>query len=231
MMNWWTSQFNTQGQIQISFFFGRGFLVFSVFSSKRVRGWKTQHTIKETYWEDMLRILGWSPMDLSCRNRTLLHRSRLDNIFSEFESPFDNRTKVFQSNLRRQLRKLPKILKSVKIIYYYWLLCIRGLRQDAASAARSWAEARHILGQLGTWKPDSLVPALPSSVHSQRFFSVAPAISRPHSRNVAWHCLIFWSIICLRFDLCLFFSNIIKYLEGDCFDRYLTLWISWILSS
>ena len=34
---------------------------------------------------------------------------------------------LFQSNLRKQIRKLPKILKSVKIIHYYSLLFIRVL--------------------------------------------------------------------------------------------------------
>ena len=37
------------------------------------------------------------------------------------------RVSLFQSNLRKQIRKLPKILKSVKSIHYYWLLCIRVL--------------------------------------------------------------------------------------------------------
>ena len=38
---------------------------------------------------------------------------------------------LFQSNLRKQIRKLPKILKSVKIIHHYSLLFIRVLTQDA----------------------------------------------------------------------------------------------------
>ena len=37
------------------------------------------------------------------------------------------RVSLFQSNLRKQIRKLPEILKSVKSIHYYWLLCIRVL--------------------------------------------------------------------------------------------------------
>ena len=34
---------------------------------------------------------------------------------------------LFRSNLRKQIRKLPKILKSVKIIQYYSILFIRVL--------------------------------------------------------------------------------------------------------
>ena len=38
---------------------------------------------------------------------------------------------LFQSNLRKRIRKLPKILKSVKIIHYFSILFIRVLTQDA----------------------------------------------------------------------------------------------------
>ena len=41
---------------------------------------------------------------------------------------------AFQSILRKQIRKLPKILKSVKLIQYYSILSIRVLRPDAARA-------------------------------------------------------------------------------------------------
>ena len=37
---------------------------------------------------------------------------------------------LFQSNLRKQLRKLPKILKSVKIVHYFSLSFIRVLRRS-----------------------------------------------------------------------------------------------------
>ena len=40
------------------------------------------------------------------------------------------RLSLFQSNLRKQIRKLPTILKSVKIIHYYSLLFIRVLSGD-----------------------------------------------------------------------------------------------------
>ena len=43
------------------------------------------------------------------------------------------RVSLFQSNLRKQIRKLPKILKSVKIIHYYSLLFIRVLRRHPTS--------------------------------------------------------------------------------------------------
>ena len=43
---------------------------------------------------------------------------------------------LFQSNLRKQIRKLPKFLKFVKIIqYYYSILFIRVLNGDALPAA------------------------------------------------------------------------------------------------
>ena len=38
---------------------------------------------------------------------------------------------MFQSNLRKQIRKLPKILKSVKMSQYYSILFIRVLNLDA----------------------------------------------------------------------------------------------------
>ena len=47
------------------------------------------------------------------------------------------RVSLFQSNLRKQIRKLPKILKSVKIIHYYFLvfiIIIRVLRRDPDEA-------------------------------------------------------------------------------------------------
>ena len=48
---------------------------------------------------------------------------------------------LFQSNLRKQIRKLPKILKSVKIIHYYSMLFIRvrGLK-----AIKSDVEAKRV---------------------------------------------------------------------------------------
>ena len=51
---------------------------------------------------------------------------------------------LFQSNLRKQLGKLPKILKSVKIIHYYSLLVlfIRVLRRPPAAAGRAPARGR-----------------------------------------------------------------------------------------
>jgi len=45
------------------------------------------------------------------------------------------RVSLFQSNLQKRIRKLPKILRSVKIIHYYSLLCIRVLRRAAAGPA------------------------------------------------------------------------------------------------
>ena len=44
------------------------------------------------------------------------------------------RVSLFQSNLRKQIRKLPKILKSVKIIQYYSILFIRVLKYDGTRA-------------------------------------------------------------------------------------------------
>ena len=61
------------------------------------------------------------------------------NFFCEFLMKFcpdfatnsrkEWRVSLFQSKLRKKIRKLPKILKSVKIIHYYSLLFIRALRQ------------------------------------------------------------------------------------------------------
>ena len=65
---------------------------------------------------------------------------------------------LFQSNLRKQLRKLPKILKSVKIIQYYSILFIRVLIRDHLSpllrppqdrgAVASFEEVDRALGSL-----------------------------------------------------------------------------------
>ena len=44
---------------------------------------------------------------------------------------------LFESNLRKQIRKLPKFLKSVKTIHYYSLLFIRVLTQAASLCAGS----------------------------------------------------------------------------------------------
>ena len=43
---------------------------------------------------------------------------------------------AFQSNLRKQIRKLPNILKSVKIIHNYSILFIRVLRHDSEAPRR-----------------------------------------------------------------------------------------------
>ena len=53
---------------------------------------------------------------------------------------------AFQSILRKQIRKLPKILKSVKIIHYYSLLLIRVLRRGADPALPA-VRARHVAPQ------------------------------------------------------------------------------------
>ena len=63
-----------------------------------------------------------------------------DEILSEFRAKFQKRVTsvAFQSILRKQLlqiRKLPKILKSVKIIQYYSILFIRVLNSNPASEA------------------------------------------------------------------------------------------------
>ena len=53
------------------------------------------------------------------------------------------RVSLLQSNLRKQIRKLPKIQKSVKIIHYYALLFICVLsRAEAAERGREGAEGR-----------------------------------------------------------------------------------------
>ena len=48
---------------------------------------------------------------------------------------------LFQSNLRKQIKKLPKILKSLKIIHYTSLLFIRVLKGNAIGAAYAAARA------------------------------------------------------------------------------------------
>ena len=61
------------------------------------------------------------------------------------------RVSLVQSNLRKQIRKLPKILKwSVKIIHYYSLLFIRVLRRSSASAR---ASSRASASRTGPWAP------------------------------------------------------------------------------
>ena len=63
-------------------------------------------------------------------------------IFSGFRDKFQKRvTSVFfQSNLRKQIIKLPKILKSVKIIHYDSLLFIRVLSRAAGRRAEAREE-------------------------------------------------------------------------------------------
>ena len=46
------------------------------------------------------------------------------------------RVSLFQSKLRKQIRKLPKFLKSVKIIHYYSFLFIRLLRRGRGASRR-----------------------------------------------------------------------------------------------
>ena len=55
------------------------------------------------------------------------------------------RVSLFQSNLRKQIRKLPKILKSVKIIHYYSLFFIRVLIQVSSSSAEEQARQETML--------------------------------------------------------------------------------------
>ena len=43
---------------------------------------------------------------------------------------------LFQSNLRKQIRKLPKILKSVKVIHYYSISFIRVLSKEHLEVER-----------------------------------------------------------------------------------------------
>ena len=49
---------------------------------------------------------------------------------------------LFQSNLRKQIRNLPKFVKFVKIIQYYLILFIRVLSGDAAAARRAHSRRR-----------------------------------------------------------------------------------------
>ena len=77
----------------------------------------------------------------------------------------ERRVSLFQSNLRIQMRKLPKILKSVKIIHYYSSVSLSYLvlllreqdvhaRDDVVGSAREApqllhaAEEAHLLGLL-----------------------------------------------------------------------------------
>ena len=54
-----------------------------------------------------------------------------DDFFFRISRQIPEKSDVaFQSILRKQIRKLPKILKSVKIIYYYSSLFIRVLTQE-----------------------------------------------------------------------------------------------------
>ena len=57
---------------------------------------------------------------------------------------------LFQSNLRKQIRKLPKILKSVKIIQYYSILFMRVLNHAEHEGA------------------DEAVPRLRDQLHQKR---------------------------------------------------------------
>ena len=61
-----------------------------------------------------------------------------DEFLSGFRDKFQKRVTsvAFQSNLRKQIRKLPKILKSVKFIQYYSILFNRVLRNDGQRAPR-----------------------------------------------------------------------------------------------
>ena len=56
-----------------------------------------------------------------------------DDFLSGFRAKFQKRVTsvAFQSILRKQIRKLPKILKSVKIIQYYSILFIRVLSDQS----------------------------------------------------------------------------------------------------
>ena len=51
----------------------------------------------------------------------------------------EGRVSLFQSNLRKQIRKLPKILKSVKIIQYYSFVSLlpapKALRRTVAACS------------------------------------------------------------------------------------------------
>ena len=73
---------------------------------------------------------------LACKRNTLDKKTSLNisfgtggSIISGFRAKFQKRVTsvAFQSNLRKQIRKLPKILKFVKIIQYYSILFIRVL--------------------------------------------------------------------------------------------------------
>ena len=85
------------------------------------------------------------------------------NFFPDFatDSRKEWRVSLFQSNLRKQIRKLPKILKwSVKIIHYYSLFFICVLRVD-------------------TMRPWSLATSTRSSSPAPR----SRTSSRPHRRR------------------------------------------------
>ena len=66
-------------------------------------------------------------------------RRRRLSFFSGFRAKFQKRVTsvAFQSILRKQIRKLPKILKSVKIIQYYSILFIRVLKRDSSQRGRA----------------------------------------------------------------------------------------------
>ena len=77
---------------------------------------------------------------------------------------------LFQSNLRKQIRKLPKILKSVKIIQYYSISFIRVLSRARARAASPAPRAGSARAAPGTGSRCGASPA------SRR--------GRPHVQNV-----------------------------------------------
>ena len=86
--------------------------------------------------------------------RRILHffLRMFDEILSGFRDKFRKRVTsvAFQSTLRKQIRKLPTILKSVNIIHYYSLLFIRVLRADTVSSVCG-------LNQNTTWFPSLIL--------------------------------------------------------------------------
>ena len=87
-----------------------------------------------------------------------------DEFFSGFRAKFQKRVTsvAFQSNLRKQIRKLPKILKSVKIIQYYSILFIRVLSQETLSGGHRVALGRDAEDALRGLEVD-LASAVPNS--------------------------------------------------------------------
>ena len=71
---------------------------------------------------------------------------------------------LFQSNLRKQIGKLPKILKSVKIIQYYSILFNRVLNRERGQLSARGLRGRQLPGQRCGPRPDR--SALPQVFHS-----------------------------------------------------------------